>query len=73
MPTTDWAATIARIDSAIQTRIDGGVVDEYSIRGRSVRYATLKELRDLRDWAARKLAATKGAPFVYAVPRRAGG
>lgn len=70
---TDWASIIARIDSAIATRIDGGLVDEYKIRGREIRYASLPELQDLRDWAARKLASTKGAPFAYGVPRRAGG
>ena len=70
---TDWAATIATIDAAIQTRIDGGVVQEYEIRGRRIQFSTLTELRDLRDWASRKLAATKGAPFSYGLPRRAGG
>lgn len=69
----DWTTMIANIDAAITTRISGGVVEEYLVRGRSVKYSTLKELRDLRDWAARKLAATKGAPFVLAVPGRAGG
>ncbi len=70
---TDWAAIIARIDTAISQRIDGGIVEEYQIRGRSVRYSTIPQLQELRDWASRKLAATKGAPFVYGVPRRAGG
>ena len=70
---TDWAAVVSRIDTAIEARIAGGAVEEYEIRGRSVKYSTLKELRELRDWAARKLAATKGAPFVYGLPRRAGG
>lgn len=70
---SDWTTMIANIDAAITTRISGGVVEEYQIRGRSVKYSTLKELRELRDWAARKLAATKGGPFVYAVPGRAGG
>lgn len=70
---TDWAAIIARIDTAIGQHIDGGLVEEYSIRGRSVRKATVPQLMELRDWASRKLAGTKGAPFVYGVPRRAGG
>lgn len=70
---TNWSAMLVRIDNAISARVDGGVVDEYDVRGVNLKYATIGELTKLRDWVSRKSAASKGGPFAYGVPGRSGG
>lgn len=70
---TDYAGIAERIETAIANRLEGGAVEEYTIRGRNLRYASLTELRDLLDWAKRGMRAASGGPFVYGVPGRAGG
>lgn len=72
---TDYQGIIDRLETAILNRLEGGAVAEYTIRGRNVRYASLEELRDLLDWAKRRLAVVnaRGGPFAYGVPGRAGG
>ena len=43
------AEMLEAVNNAINTRLNGGLAQSYSIDGRNVQYITLKELMDLRS------------------------
>ena len=71
---TNWSDMISRLESAINARLDGNAVEEYTIRGRNVKYAPLSDLREILSWAkAEQSRANSGGPFAVGVPGRPGG
>lgn len=65
----DPTTLLDKVEAAITARLDGGSVEEYSIRGRHLKYCSLDELFRLRDALRREVEATKsgGLPFGYGV------
>lgn len=66
---SDAASLLTLVNTAIETRLAGGVVEEYSIRGRSLRRATLEELQNLRRALTKEVAGITagGFPAGYAI------
>lgn len=59
---------LASVEAAITTRLAGGVVENYSIRGRSLAYTPLTELFKLRDKLKREVESNlHGLPVTYGV------
>ena len=71
MAVVDYDEIISRAEVALAALLDGGAVEEYTIRGRSTRYMSAEELRETIDWAKRNKARSKGvAPWGIGVPGR---
>ncbi|MEE9609535.1 MAG: hypothetical protein V3U03_17495 [Myxococcota bacterium] len=62
------AALLVKVEAAIDARLDGGAVDSYAIRGRSLQYMDIAGLFKLRDQLAREVEGQKiGLPVAYGV------
>lgn len=63
---------LASVETAIETRLAGGTVESYSIRGRNIAYVKLDELFKLRRQLTREveLASAGGFPVTYGVKDR---
>ncbi len=63
---------LASVIAAIETRLAGGTVESYSIRGRNIAYVKLDVLFKLRDQLTREVetASSGGLPVAYGVKDR---
>ncbi len=66
------ATFLTSVEAAITTRLAGGTVESYSLRGRNLRYVPLRELFMLRDQLRREVEMDKvgGLPVIYGVKDR---
>lgn len=65
------ADLLVKVEAAIVVRLDGGAVDSYSIRGRSLSYMNITDLFALRDQLRREVEGEKiGLPVAYGVKDR---
>lgn len=66
------ASLLTSVESAIETRLAGGTVEAYTIRGRNLRYVSLQVLFDLRDKLKREVESegAGGLPLSYGVKDR---
>jgi len=60
------AEMVTKIDTAIEAKLDGGAVDQYSIDGRQLRHMSLLDLYSLREKYARLSANASGPGVNYA-------
>lgn len=63
-------ADLTAVEAAIRARLDGGAVDSYAIEGRSLKYVSLAELRELRDEILTELSHAAGGARTYGSRRR---
>jgi hypothetical protein len=64
----DPTTLLDKVEAAITARLDGGAIEEYSIRGRHLKYCSLDELMALRADLRREVEGNKtGLPLVYGV------
>ena len=61
-----------KVQAAINTRLDGGAVESYSIDGRNLKYVSLNDLFAMRNKLTREveIATSGGLPVAYAVKDR---
>ena len=65
------ASLLVKVEAAIEARLDGGAVDSYSIRGRSLEYMDIGDLFKLRDQLRREVESLDiGLPVAYGVKDR---
>ena len=66
------ASLLTSLESAIETRLAGGTVEAYSIRGRNLRYVSIDVLFKLRAQLQREveLDGAGGLPLGYGVKDR---
>lgn len=57
------SALFDQVEAAIQTRLNGGAVEDYTIRGRHLKYTSLTDLFTLRDQLRRETEAGTAGPF----------
>lgn len=65
---TDPASLLAKAKTALERRLDGDLVESYSIRGRNLRFVSLESLRTLIAELQREVEGAKrsdGMPFGY--------
>lgn len=68
------AELLVLVEAAIETRLSGGAVQSYSIRGRQLQYMSLQELRNFRDQLRREVSAEgHGLPLGYGIATRTEG